>query len=81
MTTAFEQAADVLSKNYPVYRRVSVAGKDVEAEIFIPHFGYATFISGSEEMRIKPCAGADAKRLVEIAGVLSPFGNIVVTEP
>ncbi len=80
MKTAFEQAADVLSKNYPVYKRVSVASEGVEAEIFISEFGYVAFVSGTEEIRIRPCAAATAKRLVEITSVLAPFGNIIVPE-
>ncbi len=81
MALVSEKAIDKLSKDFPVYQMASVAGKGVEAEIFIPNFGYVTFISGSEELRIKPCAAATARRLVTIASILAPFGTIVVPEP
>ncbi len=80
MVTACEKAIDKLSSNFPVYKLVPVAGKSVEAEIFIPNFGYATFISGSEEIRVRTCADASAVRLVKVASVLSPFGTIVESE-
>ncbi len=80
MKTGAEQAIDVLSKDLPVYRRVPVAGESVEAEIFIPNFGYVIFVSGSQEIRVRTCTGAGGERIVKVANALSPFGNIVVTE-
>ncbi len=80
-TTAAEQAISVLSKDFPVYKMVSVAGKGVEAEIFIPNFGYVDFVSGSEEIRVRTCADAGGERIVKVASVLAPFGTIIVPEP